>query len=75
MPAKASATFEPPHFGEGSTGGMVAGFVRPVAPAWRCATCAGLEMINGQGELLRYGGQVAKNVGRAMTSSRPMTGS
>lgn len=58
--------FEPPHFGEGATlGGTIAcGFSgprRPYAGAARdfvLGTC----IINGRGELLRFGGEVMKNV-------------
>jgi glycolate oxidase FAD binding subunit len=59
-------TFEPPHFGERATlGGTIAcglsGPRRPYAGAARDAVL-GCKLINGRGELLRFGGQVMKNV-------------
>lgn len=59
-------TFEPPYFGEHATlGGTIAcglsGPRRPYAGAARDAVL-GCKLINGQGELLRFGGQVMKNV-------------
>ncbi|MBV8248740.1 MAG: FAD-binding protein, partial [Comamonas sp.] len=58
--------FEPPHFGAHSTvGGMVAAGLSGPARASVGAVrdfMLGLEMLNGRGELLRYGGQVMKNV-------------
>jgi len=58
--------FEPPRFGGGGTvGGLVAvglsGPGRPWAGSVRDAIL-GVEMINGLGERLRFGGQVMKNV-------------
>ncbi len=58
--------FEPPHFGERATiGGMVAaglsGPCRPYAGSVRDAVL-GVRMLNGQGEVLQFGGQVMKNV-------------
>jgi glycolate oxidase FAD binding subunit len=58
--------FEPPHFGDGATlGGTIAcglsGPRRPYAGAARDAIL-GCQIINGRGELLRFGGQVMKNV-------------
>jgi glycolate oxidase FAD binding subunit len=58
--------FEPPHFGENATvGGMVAaglsGPRRPYTGAIR-DNVLGVVMINGKGELLRFGGEVMKNV-------------
>lgn len=58
--------FEPPHFGAGATvGGMVAaglsGPARVAAGAVRDHVL-GMQMLNGQGQLLRFGGQVMKNV-------------
>ena len=58
--------FEPPSFGPGATlGGMVAcGWSGPARP-WRGAVrdaLLGVQMINGLGEVLRFGGQVMKNV-------------
>ena len=58
--------FEPPHFGGGATlGGVVAsglsGPARPYHGAVRDFVL-GIELIDGRGELLRFGGQVMKNV-------------
>jgi glycolate oxidase FAD binding subunit len=57
--------FEPPQFGRaGTVGGMVAaGLAGRRAPA-RAARehVLGVQMLNGKGELLRFGGQVMKNV-------------
>lgn len=58
--------FEPPHFGTSATlGGTMAcglsGPRRPYAGSARDFTL-GCRMINGKGELLRFGGQVMKNV-------------
>lgn len=58
--------FEPPRFGDaGTVGGLVAaglsGPGRPWAGSVRDAIL-GVEMINGLGERLRFGGQVMKNV-------------
>jgi glycolate oxidase FAD binding subunit len=58
--------FEPPHFGPGATlGGAVAcglsGPRRPYAGAARDFVL-GVNMINGKGEVLSFGGQVMKNV-------------
>ncbi|MEM9623132.1 MAG: glycolate oxidase subunit GlcE [Pseudomonadota bacterium] len=58
--------FEPPQFfGSGTAGGMVAsglsGPARPWGGAVRDAVL-GVEMINGRGEALNFGGQVMKNV-------------
>ena len=70
--------FEPPHFGAASTvGGMVAAGLSGPARANVGAVrdfVLGLEMINGQGEVLRYGGQVMKNVA-GYDVSRLMAGS
>lgn len=58
--------FEPPHFAPGSTvGGMVAAGLSGPARASVGAVrdyVLGLELINGRAELLRFGGQVMKNV-------------
>lgn len=59
-------TFEPPYFGDGATlGGTIAcglsGPRRPYAGAARDMVL-GCKIINGKGELLRFGGQVMKNV-------------
>lgn len=58
--------FEPPHLGDGATlGGTVAcglsGPRRPYAGSARDFVL-GVRMLNGRGELLRFGGQVIKNV-------------
>ncbi|WP_028311103.1 glycolate oxidase subunit GlcE [Derxia gummosa] len=58
--------FEPPHFGAGATvGGMFAaglsGPRRPSAGALRDYVL-GLRLLDGQGRLLNFGGQVMKNV-------------
>lgn len=73
--------FEPPHFDGDSrnatVGGMVASGLSGPARASVGAVrdfVLGLEMINGQGELLRYGGQVMKNVA-GYDVSRLMAGS
>ena len=59
-------TFEPPHFGKQATlGGTLAcglsGPRRPYAGAARDAVL-GCKLLNGKGELLRFGGRVIKNV-------------
>jgi len=58
--------FEPPHLGPGATlGGVVAsglsGPRRPYGGAVRDLVL-GVRLINGKGEILRFGGQVMKNV-------------
>ena len=76
-----SLAFEPPHFAEtgktATVGGMVAtGWSGPARASVGAVRdfVLGLEMINGQGEVLRYGGQVMKNVA-GYDVSRLMTGS
>ena len=70
--------FEPPHFGAGATvGGMVAaGLSGPaqssVGPLRDYVL--GVQMVNGQAQHLRFGGQVMKNVA-GYDVSRLMTGS
>ena len=58
--------FEPPHFGPNATlGGMVAaGLSGPRRPWGGSARDAvlGVKLLNGRGEVLRFGGQVMKNV-------------
>jgi len=58
--------FEPPHFGPGATvGGMVAAGLSGPARASVGAVrdyMLGVQVLNGRGELLTYGGQVMKNV-------------
>jgi len=70
--------FEPPHFGAGATvGGTIAcglsGPRRPYAGAARDFVL-GVRLINGRGEVLRFGGEVMKNVA-GFDVSRLMTGS
>ena len=58
--------FEPPYFGEAATlGGTIAcGFSGPRRPYAGAARdfVLGAKIINGKGEILRFGGQVMKNV-------------
>lgn len=58
--------FEPPHFGAPATvGGMVASGLSGPARASVGSVrdyVLGVQMVNGQGHLLRFGGQVMKNV-------------
>ena len=58
--------FEPPHYGAGATlGGTIAcGLSGPARPFRGAARdfVLGVNMINGQGEALRFGGEVMKNV-------------
>ena len=70
--------FEPPHFGPDSTlGGAVAaglsGPRRPYSGSVRDFVL-GIKMINGKGEVLKFGGQVIKNVA-GYDISRLLTGS
>jgi len=77
-----SLPFEPPHFGKpdlsrGTVGGMVAAGLSGPARASVGAVrdyVLGVEIINGRGELLRFGGQVMKNVA-GYDVSRLMAGS
>jgi glycolate oxidase FAD binding subunit len=69
--------FEPPHFGGDATvGGMVAaglaGPARPAAGAVRDYVL-GIQMVNGNAEVLGFGGQVMKNVA-GYDVSRLLTG-
>ena len=69
--------FEPPHLGDGATvGGTIAcglsGPRRPFAGAARDLVL-GVRMVNGRGEVLRFGGEVMKNVA-GYDLSRLMTG-
>jgi glycolate oxidase FAD binding subunit len=70
--------FEPPHFGEAATlGGTIAcGFSGPRRPYAGSARdfVLGTTIINGKGEVLRFGGQVMKNVA-GYDVSRLMVGS
>jgi glycolate oxidase FAD binding subunit len=58
--------FEPPHFGETATwGGTIAcGLSGPARPYQGAARdfVLGVKCLNGKGEILRFGGQVMKNV-------------
>jgi glycolate oxidase FAD binding subunit len=70
--------FEPPHFGAGATvGGMVAAGLSGPARASAGSVrdyVLGVEIVNGQGERLRFGGTVMKNVA-GYDLSRLMAGS
>lgn len=70
--------FEPPAFGDSATiGGTIAtGLSGPARPYTGAARdyMLGVRMINGQGEHLRFGGEVMKNVA-GYDISRVMTGS
>ncbi len=75
---KQMLAFEPPHFGPNSTlGGAVAtglsGPRRPYSGSVRDFVL-GIKMINGRGEVLKFGGQVIKNVA-GYDVSRLLTGS
>ncbi len=58
--------FEPPHFGASATlgGGIACGFSGPRRPYAGAARdfVLGTRIINGKGEILRFGGEVMKNV-------------
>jgi glycolate oxidase FAD binding subunit len=58
--------FEPPHFGQGATlgGTLACGFSGPRRPYSGAARdfVLGIQCINGKGEILKFGGQVMKNV-------------
>lgn len=57
--------FEPPHFGAATLGGMVAaGLSGPRrVQGWALRDCLlGVRLIDGNGDLLRFGGPVVKNV-------------
>ncbi|MEZ5662492.1 MAG: glycolate oxidase subunit GlcE [Burkholderiaceae bacterium] len=70
--------FEPPHLGDGATvGGMVAaGLAGPARASVGSVRdfVLGVQVINGRGELLTFGGQVMKNVA-GYDISRLMAGS
>ncbi|UJB66119.1 glycolate oxidase subunit GlcE [Acidovorax sp. YS12] len=70
--------FEPPHYASGATvGGMVAAGLSGPARASVGAVrdyVLGVELVNGRAELLRFGGQVMKNVA-GYDVSRLMAGS
>ncbi len=69
--------FEPPHFGEGATlgGTIAAGLSGPRRAAAGSARdfVLGARVLNGKGEILRFGGEVMKNVA-GYDVSRLMTG-
>lgn len=70
--------FDPPHFGSNATlGGTIAcglsGSARPFSGSVRDAVL-GCRIINGHAEILRFGGEVVKNVA-GYDASRLMTGS
>ncbi|MEW5792147.1 MAG: glycolate oxidase subunit GlcE [Pseudomonadota bacterium] len=58
--------FEPPHFGPGATlgGAIASGLSGPRRPYTGSARdfVLGVTMLNGRGEILRFGGEVMKNV-------------
>ncbi len=58
--------FEPPHFGSGSTlgGTLACGFSGPRRPYAGSARdfVLGIDVLDGNGQLLKFGGQVIKNV-------------
>src|SRR5699024_1976961 len=58
--------FEPPHFGAGATiGGTIAAGLSGPARAYAGAArdfVLGCRIINGRGQILRFGGEVMKNV-------------
>jgi glycolate oxidase FAD binding subunit len=70
--------FEPPHLGEGATvGGMVAAGLSGPRRPWAGSVrdhVLGTRMISGHGTLLRFGGEVMKNVA-GYDLSRLLTGS
>ena len=70
--------FEPPHFAAGATiGGTVAAGVSGPARPYRGAVrdhVLGTRVINGKGQMLRFGGEVMKNVA-GFDLSRLLTGS
>ena len=70
--------FEPPHFGSGATlGGTIACGIAGPARAYAGAVkdfVLGVTLMNGAGQVLRFGGQVMKNVA-GYDVSRAMVGS
>ena len=70
--------FEPPHFGAGATlgGGIASGLSGPRRPYSGAVRdfVLGVGMLDGQGQQLKFGGQVMKNVA-GYDVSRLMTGS
>ncbi|MES9935311.1 MAG: glycolate oxidase subunit GlcE [Sedimenticola sp.] len=69
--------FEPPHFGQGATlgGTIAAGLSGPRRPYTGSARdfVLGTRILNGRGDILRFGGEVMKNVA-GYDISRLMTG-
>lgn len=69
--------FEPPHFGAGGTlGGAIASGLAGPRRAFSGAPrdfVLGTRLVNGKGEVLRFGGEVIKNVA-GFDISRPMAG-
>ena len=68
---------EPPHFGKGSFGGMIAsGLAGPRRPfaGGVADQILGCKILNGRGEILQFGGRVMKNVA-GYDISRLMVGS
>ena len=68
---------EPPHFGQATFGGMIAsGLAGPRRPVGGGVAdqILGCRLLNGQGEILRFGGRVMKNVA-GYDISRLMAGS
>lgn len=68
---------DPPHFGDATLGGMIgAGLAGPNRPVGGNVAdqILGCRLLNGRGELLRFGGQVMKNVA-GFDLSRLMCGS
>jgi glycolate oxidase FAD binding subunit len=63
---KQMLAFEPPHFGAGATlgGAIASGLAGPRRASAGAARdfVLGVTLMNGQGEILRFGGQVVKNV-------------
>jgi glycolate oxidase FAD binding subunit len=76
--SKQMLAFEPPHFGPGGTfGGCIAAGMSGPRRAYAGSArdfVLGVRMLNGEGEDLRFGGQVMKNVA-GYDLSRLMTGS
>jgi glycolate oxidase FAD binding subunit len=69
--------FEPPHFGNATVGGGVASGLSGPARAYAGAVrdfVLGVRVLDGYGQVLRFGGQVMKNVA-GFDVSRLMTGS
>jgi len=73
-----SLIFEPPHFGKTATlGGTIASGIDGSSRPWTGAVkdaVLGVKIINGRGDILRFGGEVMKNVA-GYDVSRLMVGS